>query len=351
MTLKVLFALPLTPSIGPFEKLAQHMKIRHIDLDESRINSDHLALGIPPIEYEVSHALEHPLLRIASYLVVAVLIGLVLYLASRLFMGDHPQSGWELIEQTLHSPLFWSAVAVGLLAQIIDGALGMAYGVTSSSFLLAAGLPPAMASGATHLAEVFTTGISGVSHLKMGNVNKQLFLCLLLPGSVGALIGTYILSSFDGKAIKPFISIYLLLMGLYVLSKAFRHVRKPREVSARKVAPLALFGGLMDATGGGGWGPIVTSSLVGAGHDPRTTIGSVNFAEFFLTVVVAASFFSILDNTVWTLVAGLVLGGLVAAPFAAYITKHVKTKTLLVLVGSLIALVSLFNLYKAWFAV
>ena len=182
----------------------------------------------------------------------------------------------------------------------------------------------------------------------MGNVNKKLFFSLLIPGIVGALIGTYILSQIDGKTLKPFISAYLLVMGVYVFSKAFRHIKANKEINTKKVVPLALFGGMMDTTGGGGWGPIVTTSLVGAGHDPRSTIGSVNFAEFFLTVVVAASFFSILDHTVWVLVAGLAGGGLVAAPFAAYVTKHLKVKILLMLVGGLITLVSLFNLYKAW---
>jgi uncharacterized membrane protein YfcA len=324
------------------------MKIRHIDLDGPQNNVDHDNFGLPPLEYEVVHALEHPLLRLARYAVFAVLIGLVLYLLTRLFLGGNEQTGWALIHQTLYDPLFWQAAAVGLIAQIIDGALGMAYGITASSFLLAAGAPPAMASGATHLAEVFTTGVSGVSHLKMGNVNKKLFISLLLPGIAGALLGTYILNTIDGKTLKPFVSAYLLIMGLYVLSKAFGHIRSHCEINPRKVAPLALFGGLMDTTGGGGWGPIVTTTLVGSGHDPRSTIGSVNLAEFFLTVVVATAFFAVLDHTVWILVAGLAIGGLVAAPFAAYLTRHVQTKTLLILVGLVITCVSIFNLYKAW---
>ena len=324
------------------------MKIRRLDLDDKSVNQEHEAFGIPPIEYDITHASDHPLLRIASYLVFAVLIGLVLYLAYRLFLGGNVRSGNEIIKDAIHDPIFWSAILVGLVAQIIDGALGMAYGITSSSFLLAVGASPAMASGATHLAEVFTSGVSGVSHLKMGNVNKKLFFSLLIPGIVGGLIGTYILGNVDGKALKPYISLYLLIMGLYVLSKAFRHIQARYEINAAKIAPLALFGGLMDTTGGGGWGPIVTTSLVGSGHDPRTTIGSVNFAEFFLTVTVATALFSILDQSVWIIVAGLVIGGLFAAPFAAYITKHLKTKKLLILVGSLISLISAFNLYKSF---
>lgn len=322
------------------------MKLRNPDLADTTVNPEHEALGIPPVEYQVTHASDHPWLRIAGYVAIAALVSLVAVLAWRLFSGDHEVSATQLVVNTLHDPMFWSAFGVGLLAQVIDGALGMAYGITSTSFLLATGASPAMASGATHLAEVFTTGVSGVSHLKLGNVNKRLFFSLLIPGILGALIGTYILTSIDGKVLKPFINAYLLLMGLYVLSKAFRHIRAQRDINTRRVAPLALFGGFMDTTGGGGWGPIVTTSLIGAGHDPRTTIGSVNFAEFFLTLTVAAAFFTILDATVWTLVAGLAFGGLFAAPFAAYLTRHFATKTLLILVGSLISLISAFNIYR-----
>lgn len=325
------------------------LKIRRLDLDDKVISQPHVALGLPPAEYDVTHASNHPLLRIASYVVVAVLTSLTFYFSYRIFFGNNVLSGSEIITNALKDPMFWSAVAVGLLAQVIDGALGMAYGVTSSSFLLALGASPAMASGATHLAEVFTTGVSGIAHLKMGNVNKKLFLSLLIPGIIGALIGTYILGNIDGKVLKPYISTYLLIMGLYVISKAFRHIRARHEINIKKVAPLALFGSFMDTAGGGGWGPIVTTSLVGSGHDPRTTIGSVNFAEFFLTVTVAASLFSILNHSVWIIVSGLVIGGLFAAPFAAYITRHLKTKTLLILVGSLITIISVFNLYKAFY--
>ena len=324
------------------------MKIRHLDLDHPVPNPEHEALALPPVEYEVTHAFERPAMRILSFGVVGVLMGLLVYLAYRLFLGGHSQSGFDLIEQTLHDPMFWTAVGVGLLAQAIDGALGMAYGITASSFLLAAGAPPAMASGATHLAEVFTTGVSGVSHLRLGNVHKRLFFSLLLPGIIGALVGVYILGNVDGAVLKPFVSAYLLVMGVYVFSKAFRRIAAQRKLQIRKVASLAFVGGLMDTTGGGGWGPIVTTSLVGAGNDPRTTIGSVNLAEFFLTITVAASFLSILDATVWVLVAGLACGGLIAAPFAAYMTKHLRTKVLLMLVGGLITTISVFNLVRAW---
>ena len=322
------------------------MKIRDLDFSKTTINQEHELLGLPPIERPVVEAVTHPILQMAMYLTIAILLGFASFLVAKLFFGAHQASGMELISSALQSHVFWSALLVGLIAQIVDGALGMAYGVTASSFLLASGASPALATGATHLAEVFTTGISGVSHAKLGNVNKKLFLNLLIPGIIGVLLGAYIITSIDGNIIKPYINVYLLLMGLYVLSKAFRHITLKTDVDSKKVAPLAIFGGFMDTVGGGGWGPIVTTSLVGSGHNPRTTIGSVNFAEFFLTVTSAAAFFTLLDGAVWVIVAGLVFGGLFAAPFAAYATRHFKPKTLLILVGTLISCVSLFNLYK-----
>jgi uncharacterized protein len=321
------------------------MKSHQIDFDEKEINREHAEIGLPPVDIKVTHPEKHPLLHIISYLVLALLAGLVLYFLSQLFLGKHERTGTEIILQTLHDRQFWSAVGVGLVAQVVDGALGMAYGVTASSFLLAVGATPIMASGATHLAEVFTTGISGISHLRMGNVNRKLFISLLVPGVVGGLIGTYVLSSIEGEVLKPWISGYLLLMGLYVFFKAFGQIKIRTEIKPSRVVPLALFGSFMDSTGGGGWGPIVTTTLVGSGHDPRTTIGSVNFAEFFLTMTIAAAFFSVLDASVWMTVAGLVVGGLFAAPFAAYITRRLKAKVLLILVGALISTISAFNLY------
>jgi uncharacterized membrane protein YfcA len=319
------------------------------EIPPEEIERDHAELGLPPVNEEVARPGKTPLMQVTTYLIMAVLVALAGYLLFLLFGVEHERSAMQIVRETLHDPAFWSAVGVGLLAQMIDGALGMAYGVTASSFLLASGASPLTASGATHLAEVFTTGISGVSHLRMGNVNRKLFLSLVIPGVTGGLIGTYVLGNIDGALLKPWISGYLLLMGLYVLARAFRRIILVKsDVRPSRVVPLALFGSFMDTTGGGGWGPIVTTSLVGAGHDPRTTIGSVNFAEFFLTVAVSAAFFSILDASVWLTVSGLVLGGMFAAPFAAYVTRHIKTRYLLVLVGTLISAISLYNLLAAW---
>ncbi|MEY4588206.1 MAG: hypothetical protein RL497_282 [Pseudomonadota bacterium] len=318
------------------------MKIRDLDFTNTPVNQEHSALGLPPVE----RVPLHPVIRAAVVFAVFTLVGLLALGAVQLF-GTGWQPGADIIAATFKDSLFWNALLVGLLAQIVDGALGMAYGLTSTSFLLATGASPALATASVHMAEVFTTGVSGISHAKFGNVDKKLFLRLLIPGIIGGILGALLVTQIDGKTLKPFITVYLLLMGIYVLSKAFRKHIATRHGEPKHVAKLALLGGFVDTSGGGGWGPVVTTTLVGSGHDPRTTIGSVNFAEFFLTLASAASLFILVDETIWRVVAGLIIGGLFAAPFAALACKKFSTRTLLILVGLLISGISLFNLYKA----
>ncbi|MEP6880227.1 MAG: sulfite exporter TauE/SafE family protein, partial [Nitrosospira sp.] len=271
------------------------MKIRNLDLTRNPINVEHQQLGLPPVEEPVSHPETHPLLRTAMWFIVLVLIALILFLTGRFFLSNNWIGGWQIIGDTLNSRVFWSAVVVGFFAQVVDGALGMAYGVTATTFLLATGASPGAASASVHIAEIFTTGVSGISHAKFGNVNKQLFVRLLVPGILGGVLGAILVTQIDGAIFKPYISTYLLLLGIYILSKAFRPLRL-RTQAPRHVGKLALFGGFVDAAGGGGWGPVVTSTLVSSGNDPRTTIGSVNFAEFFLTLT-SAAVFSLLMET------------------------------------------------------
>ncbi|MGG3815825.1 sulfite exporter TauE/SafE family protein, partial [Methylorubrum rhodesianum] len=202
---------------------------------------------------------------------------------------------------------------------------------------------PAAASASVHVAEIFTTAFSGLSHWRLGNVDGALFRRLLIPGVIGAVAGAYLLTSVDGEAIKPFVSVYLLGMGLYVLSKAFRTLKTRRE-PPRAVVPLALGGGFVDAVGGGGWGPVVTTTLVGGGQDPRTSIGSVNAAEFFVALASGLSFTLLGGLTHWTTIAGLILGGLFAAPIAALLVRVIPARALMVVVGLLIASLSLVNL-------
>jgi uncharacterized membrane protein YfcA len=310
------------------------MKIR----TPGSLSREHARLGLPPAEASASGEAAHPVLNLAAWFTLSVIAVLSLYLASRLNV--------QMVVETLHSAPFWSAVAVGFFAQAVDGALGMAYGVTATTFLLGAGATPAAASASVHIAEIFTTGFSGVAHLKYGNVNRQLFLRLLVPGIIGAVLGAIFITQFDGKVLKPYVTAYLLLMGLYILSKAFRKLRT-RTTEPNHVGKLAAFGGFVDAAGGGGWGPVVTSTLVGSGRDPRTTIGSVNFAEFFITVATAGSFTLLAGPGTWMLVAGLVVGGLFAAPFAALLCRRLRARALLIIVGLLITSLSAWNLYRA----
>ena len=322
------------------------MKIRNLDLSGNPINIEHQQLGIPPVEEPVSHPGTHPLLHAAAWFAVAVLIVLILFLAGRFFISNNWFGGWQIIGETLSSSIFWNAAIVGFFAQVVDGALGMAYGVTATTFLLASGATPGVASASVHIAEIFTTGVSGISHVKFGNVNKDLFVRLLVPGILGSILGAVLVTQVDGALFKPYVSAYLLLLGIYILSKAFRSLRL-RKNPPKHVGKLALFGGFVDAAGGGGWGPVVTSTLVSTGNDPRTTIGSVNFAEFFLTLTGAAVFTLLMETNTWSIIAGLVFGGLFAAPFAAVLCKKLHAKTLLILVGTLIIITSLYNLYRA----
>ncbi len=322
------------------------MKIRHIDTRPTEVGQAHEALGLPPVEQVIDRAQAHPLATVASWFMGFTLFGLAAILLARgLPLGD-PSAALDIVIGVVTSDEFLKAAAVGFIAQSIDGALGMAYGISATTFLLGTGASPAVASASVHIAEIFTTGLSGLSHLRLGNVDRKLMLKLLIPGVLGGVLGALVVTKFDGAALKPWISGYLLVMGIYVLAKAWRHRRKPAQ-EPKHVAKLALFGGFVDAAGGGGWGPVVTTSLVGAGQDPRRTIGSVNFAEFFIAIASAGAFVLFIDAAPWATVAGLVAGGMFAAPLAAFLCRALPARALLVLVGTLISGLSAYNLIKA----
>lgn len=238
---------------------------------------------------------------------------------------------------------------VGFLAQIVDGSLGMAYGVISSTVLLSFGVPPATASASVHAAEVFTTAASAGSHAVNRNVNWKLFAPLALGGVVGGAAGAFLLTSISGDAIKPFITAYLAVMGLVIIWRAWRGGRA-RAFPLKLSPPLGLLGGFLDAVGGGGWGPTVTTTLVGAGDDPRTSIGTANVAEFFVTSAISAAFLTALLSGHWDnadglvehawAVGGLILGGLAAAPLAGYVVRIVPMRPLTFAVGGLVLLVA-----------
>jgi uncharacterized membrane protein YfcA len=239
-------------------------------------------------------------------------------------------------------------IGVGFVAQMVDGALGMAYGVTSTSFLLGLGVPaitPAVASASVHAAEIFTTAVSGLAHLRFGNVDQGLFRRLVIPGVLGGVLGAYILTALPSQVIKPFVALYLMLMGALILRRAFRSSGEPApSLAARFLLPLGALGGFFDAIGGGGWGPIVTSTLVARGNHPRFAIGSVNLAEFFVTLAESITFVLTLGQSLAQMgqvILGLILGGVVAAPLAAYVCRRVPVRALMGAVGVLIILLSL----------
>lgn len=239
-------------------------------------------------------------------------------------------------------------IAVGFAAQLVDGALGMAFGVITNTLLVGVlGMPPAQASQKVHLVECFTTATSGISHLLHGNIDAGLFFRLLIPGMIGGIAGAYLLTSIDGAVIKPFVLLYLSAIGIWLLLRGLLYPPKLKE--ARHVGPLGLLGGFLDAAGGGGWGPVVTSNLLIQGAEPRKVIGTVNSVEFFLTMTISAAFiYHIGLAAVAGATLGLLLGGILASPFGAWAAKHFPPKQLLILVGVVLTLTSGYGVWQAW---
>ena len=240
-------------------------------------------------------------------------------------------------------------IAAGFFAQLVDGALGMAFGVISSTLLLSFGVPPAAASAGVHTVETFTTGVSGISHALHRNVDWNLFARLAIPGMIGGAAGAYLLSGIDAEAARPIIFAYLALIGVHLVWRGLGHVHQVRK--PKVVAPLGLVGGFLDAAGGGGWGPVVTGNLLIQGSEPRRTIGTVNTAEFFLTATISATFIAALGWRAFTIAtAGLLIGGVAAAPLGAIVAKRARPKLLMIMVGLLLSATSLFGLYRIWAA-
>lgn len=291
----------------------------------------------PVLDADRSHiaSLSSARLRLFSALLLLALIGF----AANWVLNTHSS-------QAFNWNAFLIALAIGAAAQLVDGALGMAYGLTSNSMLLASGLPPAAATATVHVAEAFTTAASGLSHWRLGNIDTRIFKRLVIPGVVGGVLGAIVITSVDGKALRPWIAAYLLLMGLYIIYRAFQTVVRVANPD-RKLLPLAFLGGFADSVGGGGWGPIVTTTMVGSGHEPRTTIGSVNAAEFFVTLASGFSFALLIGINHVESVLGLISGGLTVAPLAARLTGKLNRRLLMVAVGTLIAALSLWTISRS----
>lgn len=244
-------------------------------------------------------------------------------------------------------PALLPFILVGFAAQMVDGALGMAYGVISSTLLIASGVPPKNASAGVHAAEVFTTGVSAISHILHRNIDWRLFSRLAIPGIIGGVTGAYVLSNVDSSAVKPLVQIYLTGIGLWLLWRSTHVIHQTND--PRVVTPLGLIGGFLDASGGGGWGPVVTSNLLLQGTDPRKTIGTVNSVEFLLTISISATFLIHLGWKAFTIATtGLLIGGVLAAPLGAWLAKHIPANRLLFLVGVVLTLTSCYGLAKTF---
>ena len=237
-------------------------------------------------------------------------------------------------------------IGVGFAAQVVDGALGMAFGVLSNTLLISLGVAPAAASAGVHTVESFTTCVSGISHIAHRNVDWKLLARLTIPGMIGAALGAYVLTQVDGATAKPFVLGYLTLIGLFLVWRGVRY--PPHHKPPRVIEPLGLAGGFLDAAGGGGWGPVVTGNLLVQGAEPRKTIGTVNTAEFLVTLTASITFVAALGLAAFTVATlGLLIGGVLAAPLGAWLVKRIPAKPLLVAVGILLTLTSLYGVYRA----
>ncbi len=285
--------------------------------------------------------------RIASWLVFAFFFMFVGHaILSYVPYGEL----WTAIKDLpgrIDNHFYWMILA-GFLAQLVDGAVGMGYGVTCATVLLSTGINLPVISGSIHTAEMFSSAASGYSHYKFGNVNKKLFKALLIPGIIGAVLGAYLLSKYGDEYavyVRPVLAAYTLLLGVRIFMAAFRKRKQSKKI--KHVGWLAGAGGFLDSFGGGGWGPLVTSTLISKGRTPRFVIGSVSITEFFVTLASALTFFSMLGISHWQVIVGLIIGGLVAAPIAARLAGRLPLKTMLIAVGTMVVIWSIRILLKS----
>lgn len=236
-------------------------------------------------------------------------------------------------------------IVIGFAAEMIDGSLGMGYGVSCRTFIRAtAGTPAAIASAVVHISEIFASLASGISHLRAGNVDKKLLIKLMIPGVVGGVLGAWLLSGLGDK-LEIFIDIYLIIMGIMILYKAFSKSSKRLNMD-KAIYPLGFAGGFLDACGGGGWGPVVTSTMIATGQDAKKTIGTVNAAEFFVTIAQTTAFIVLIQDffSYWQIIVGLIIGGVIAAPIAARVCRRLPVRPLMIAVGILVIALNIYNL-------
>jgi siroheme synthase-like protein len=241
------------------------------------------------------------------------------------------------------NPLFYYFLGAGFVFAMVDGAIGMSYGVTSTTFSLSMGIPPASASMGVHLSEILSNGIAGWMHYRMGNINWKLFKMLLIPGIIGAVLGAYILSSLEhySNYTKPFVSLYTLILGIVIFKKALKTGQKRTNAKIKRIGLLGFGGGFIDAVGGGGWGSIVLSTLIAGGRHPRFSLGTVKLSRFFIALMSSITFITMLSGARWEAVSGLVIGSALASPIAAKISNRISAKAIMMSVAVIVILISI----------
>jgi uncharacterized membrane protein YfcA len=273
--------------------------------------------------------------------VFKILFGILVISAISLLTYYH-----ETDKTSFNNDLFFWALLFGAVAALIDGSLGMAYGVTGTAFLLGYGISPVKAVAYIHIAEIFVSGSSGLNHWKIGNIDTKLFKKLLIPGIIGAILGALIIAKVKIPYLSIVISIYLLFMGIFLIAKAYSKIKLQFKQKNSVVIPLAVTGGFVDGAGGGGWGPVVTTSLLGGKMEPKKVIGTVNASEFFINLASAVSLLFLVKVTDWEALAGLIIGGFLVAPYAARVTSKMTVKMILTFVGVLITVISLRKIFN-----
>lgn len=313
----------------------------------SHLNDFSLKVNHPKEPTEIQRYSENEWRKIAFATIGAFFILILFYVLSLFITMEEVSLGVQWLINEIDEKFYWM-ILVGFVAQLIDGLLGMGYGLSSTAALLSIGVPLPAISGSIHTAEMFSSGASGLSHYKFGNVNKKLLKILIIPGVLGAVLGAFLLSKFSqeySNIIRPFLAFYTLMLGVRILFRVFR--KKQPSKKLKNVGWLAFFGGFLDSFGGGGWGPLVTSTLISKGKTPRFVIGTVSLSEFFITFSSALTFFAFLGLSHWQVILGLVIGGTLAAPLAARLAGKLPMKMMFIGVGILVILWSLNILIKS----
>lgn len=311
------------------------------------LNDFHIPLLEENSPTEIQKYSENQWKKIAFFSIAGFLLMIIVSILSLFISLEQISMGIQDLALKIDQKFYWM-IFIGFIAQLIDGLLGMGYGLTSTAALLGLGVPLPAISGSIHTAEMFSSGVSGFSHYKFGNVNKKLLKFLIIPGVIGAVSGAFLLTKFSesyADIIKPMLAFYTFLLGVRILYKAFNKKKKTQKI--KNVGWLALFGGFLDSFSGGGWGPLVTSTLISKGKTPRFVIGTVSLSEFFITLASALVFFAFLGLSHWQVILGLVIGGTLAAPLAARLSGKLPMKTMLIGVGILVILWSLNVLIKS----